>query len=525
MPVIRSRVTILLVTVLAILPLAIVWFAFVTSSSTLGAVQTKFARDIYRSTSADLADLTAEYVVPISSTAERSAAQLGAGILSEADPDAAGAYLWTTIEHEPRITAIAWYQSDGVIHEVERNANGVVSSSYDPNAEEPSVATAWRTTSGAVVSQTVTAGTLKVTDPLLLVRSQLEGSAVSDPTSTDDGKIQEVTFAVTAQGPVGGTIFVQTDLAELGRFIALHAPSASSRVFIVSDGDLVAHSRPELINQAPAGTSAALLADAATIAASNLAVGGDGWQLLSVNDEPFHAVSHQIDGIHGLAWTVITVGPEDDFDSRFTPLRAADTRKLAAIALLSIVLAIPLVRVAARDVGSLQTAAHRDSLTGLVNRRTFEKHGATLIAAARRRRRSVGALMVDIDHFKQLNDTYGHHAGDEVLEAVAGRISHSVAKTDLVARLGGDEIALLLEGADLAASQSIAARLRNAVTASPISTNRGPIYVTVSIGASATGGADRARLEDVLKAADRALYASKRAGRDRITAVQVARSH
>jgi diguanylate cyclase (GGDEF)-like protein len=296
-------------------------------------------------------------------------------------------------------------------------------------------------------------------------------------------------------------------------------------VYIVSDGDLVVHSRPELVKDSLAGTPISAVGDEPTIAASNLAAGGDGWQILSVNDEAFHAVSHQIDDIPGLTWTVITVGPDDDFRFRFTHLRNTDAKKLGAIALLSILLAIPLARLAARDVGSLHTAAHRDSLTGLVNRRTFEKHGAVLIASARRRRRSVGALMVDIDHFKQLNDTYGHHAGDEVLEAVAGRISHSVAKTDLVARLGGDEIALLLGGADLAASQSVAARLRNAVTASPISTNRGPIYVTVSIGASATGGADRARLEDVLKAADRALYASKRAGRDRITAVQIARTH
>ena len=133
--------------------------------------------------------------------------------------------------------------------------------------------------------------------------------------------------------------------------------------------------------------------------------------------------------------------------------------------------------------------------------------------------------MVDIDHFKQLNDTYGHHAGDEILEAISGRISHSVAKTDLVARLGGDELALLLDGADLAASRSVANRLKNAVTATPISTNRGPIYVTISIGASATEGMERARLDDLLKAADRALYASKRGGRDRITAVQVARTH
>jgi diguanylate cyclase (GGDEF)-like protein len=131
--------------------------------------------------------------------------------------------------------------------------------------------------------------------------------------------------------------------------------------------------------------------------------------------------------------------------------------------------------------------------------------------------------MVDIDRFKDINDTYGHHAGDEIIAAVAGRVAHAVAKTDLVGRLGGDELAILLEGADVAAARSVAARVHRAVVQTPISTRRGPVYVTISVGAAATGLLERARLEDVLVAADRALYASKRAGRDRVTAVSVSR--
>jgi diguanylate cyclase (GGDEF)-like protein len=502
-----------------------VWFAFVTSGSTLSEVQTDFAREIYRSKTEDIAALTSGYLAPIAATAGRSAAQLESDTFDPSEPAATHAYMVTTLISEPRILSMSWYPSDGTIYETRREGVRVVSARFDPNASDPAVTTIWYTQSGVPLSETVDATTLSVSDRLLKAESEIDSAAVSEAGVGSDGRTETVTFAASSPGADGGTVFVEIGLAGLGEFIADYEPATESRVFLVSGIELVAHNRPETIGQAPAGSIVASLDDAPTSAASGLALGGDGWQILTVGGDRYHAVSERIAGVYGLDWTVVTVGPEDDFSPRFVGLRRTDAIKLATIAAAAIILAIPLARFAVRDVGTLHTAAQLDSLTGLVNRRTFEKHGAALIAAGRRRRRSVGALMVDIDHFKQLNDTYGHHAGDEVLEAVAGRISHSVAKTDLVARLGGDEIALLLEGADLAASRAVAARLRNAVTATPISTNRGPIYVTVSIGASATGGTDRARLDDVLKAADRALYTSKRAGRDRVTAVNMARSH
>jgi diguanylate cyclase (GGDEF)-like protein len=516
---------VLLVGILAILPLGIVWFAYVASGSTLDKVQTNFARSVYRTTTEDISALAAEYMTPIAMTADRAAAQLSADVFDPDLPGAVDSYLWTVLEHDPRITFMAWYRADGVIHQAQRNGTQLVSSRFDPTVDRPVVTTTWRTLSGTLVRDAVDEATLEVADPLLLVQSQLHGSAVSDPGRRAGDGAEPITFAVTAMGPVPGTVFVETDLRELGTFLADLAPTTASRVFVVTDDStLVAHSRPEVTDDAPAGSAAFELADAPTSAATVRAAGGDGWERISIDEQTYHTSSSGVE-VPGVDWSVVTVGPESDFSDQFRDQRLGDTIRLAMIGASAIFLAIPIARLAVRDMGTLHSAAHKDSLTGLVNRRTFEKQGATIIAAARRRRRSVGALMIDIDHFKQLNDTYGHHAGDEVLEAVAGRIAHSVAKSDLVARLGGDEMALLLDGADLAAAQSVAARLKHAVTQTPISTNRGPIYVTVSIGASATGGTDRARLEDVLKAADRALYASKRAGRDRITAVQVARTH
>ncbi len=520
---IRARVTSLLVAILAILPLAIVWFAYVSSGTTLDKTKNLYAREVFRTAAANVADLTGEYLTPLVDTTELTARQLSSDVVGSDSPDAIETYLFTTLASSARIVGVTWHRTDGSMHEARRDGSRVITVRFDPDEEDPQVTTRWRSESGIVLAETIVSGTREVTDPLLLTQSELDSSAHSVSTAPD-GTTPILTLASTASDD-SGTVFVQVDLTDLTRFLASHSPTASSRLFITAGSQLVVHTRPELIDRAPTGSEVTLLPDQPTAAGGALTTGGDGWQELTLSNAVYHGVSRGVEGAPDFNWTVVAVGPEDDFSPQFNSLRRTDKLYFGALAILSILLAIPLARMAVRDVGSLHTAAHRDSLTGLLNRRTFERHGATMVGNARRRRRSVGALMVDIDHFKDLNDTYGHHAGDEILEAVSGRISHSVAKTDLVARLGGDELALLLEGADLAATRSVAARLKNAVTATPISTNRGPVYVTVSIGASATDTMDRARLDDLLKAADRALYASKRAGRDRVTAVEIARTH
>ncbi len=507
--------------ILAILPLAIVWFAYVSSGTTLEKTKELYARQTVRDATEDIADLATEYLTPLVATTGLAARQLGGGGADSSTADAIETYLSTTLATSPRTDAITWLRPDGAIYEIRQDGSRLVTNHSDPNTEEPAITTRWRSEAGAVLAETTVPGVLENPNPLLLTESQVNASAAAVSTASD-GTTPILTLAATTDG---GTVFVEVDLADLGRFIGEYTPTASSRVFVADGTELIVHARPELIDRAPAGSEVALLPDRPTAVGGALTTGGDGWQELTIDEAIYHGVSWGIPGIDEFDWTVVAIAPEDDFSPQFDSLRRTDTLYFGALAILSILLAIPLARMAVRDVGSLHTAAHRDSLTGLLNRRTFEKHGATMVANARRRRRSVGALMVDIDHFKDLNDTYGHHAGDEILEAVAGRISHSVAKTDLVARLGGDELALLLDGADLAATRSVAARLKNAVTATPISTHRGPVYVTVSIGASATDTMDRARFEDVLKAADRALYASKRAGRDRVTAVEVVRTH
>ncbi len=158
-----------------------------------------------------------------------------------------------------------------------------------------------------------------------------------------------------------------------------------------------------------------------------------------------------------------------------------------------------------------------DSLTGLHNRRYLTSHLAALFERAERVQKPLAVLMIDIDHFKPVNDTYGHAVGDEVLRVVANRLSQHLRSFDTVARWGGEEFVVVMPEADGTVAAAVAERLRRKVAGQkiPVSALVGEIAVAVSIGVAVTGPGV-ASGDDLLKAADAALYAAKRSGRNRV---------
>ncbi len=173
--------------------------------------------------------------------------------------------------------------------------------------------------------------------------------------------------------------------------------------------------------------------------------------------------------------------------------------------------AIDRAQVARRDAEELSL---KDPLTGLANRRAFDAEAALRAIESR----LGGVLMVDIDHFKRVNDEFGHPAGDEVLAEVARRLAGAVRRADLAARLGGDEFGVLLEGPlTLDGLRRVADAVRGATSAFAAQTQGGHVRVTTSIG-GALAPADASQIRQVRAAralADRALYEAKEAGRDR----------
>jgi diguanylate cyclase (GGDEF)-like protein len=160
-----------------------------------------------------------------------------------------------------------------------------------------------------------------------------------------------------------------------------------------------------------------------------------------------------------------------------------------------------------------ETRANIDALTGLPNRRYLEEFVA--IAGPRRRSGdSFGVLMIDIDHFKRLNDRYGHATGDNVLRAVGERISAAIRASDTPARYGGEEFAVVLRRANQAQALEVAERIRQAIGAIPPADLKVREPVSVSVGVAVSDSTDVA-LTNLLEAADRALYRAKREGRNR----------
>jgi len=165
--------------------------------------------------------------------------------------------------------------------------------------------------------------------------------------------------------------------------------------------------------------------------------------------------------------------------------------------------------------------AMTDALTGIYNRRYFIRHLSRELKRVQRFGGEVSLLLLDIDHFKRVNDTYGHLAGDIVLRQFARRVTHCLRRaTDWCARLGGDEFVVVLEGTNLAGARACAGKVRRAIASAPIETPSGVVHVTVSIGISgSTGLAGKgvATAHSLLDHADGNLYVSKARGRNRVT--------
>jgi diguanylate cyclase (GGDEF)-like protein len=154
-----------------------------------------------------------------------------------------------------------------------------------------------------------------------------------------------------------------------------------------------------------------------------------------------------------------------------------------------------------------------DELTGIANRRRFFEVATRDLANAARHERELTALMIDIDHFKRVNDTFGHPTGDDVIQSVAALLSAQVRQTDAIGRYGGEEFAVLLQ--DAGPGNELPERLRACVAEQPIKTRSGLIPVTVSVGLAYLSKED-VDIEGLLARADQALYQAKEQGRNRV---------
>lgn len=164
----------------------------------------------------------------------------------------------------------------------------------------------------------------------------------------------------------------------------------------------------------------------------------------------------------------------------------------------------------------LERLTRLDGLTGLYNRNTFVELTERELVRAQRQGSATAILLLDLDHFKRVNDTWGHPAGDAVLKNVAAVVTNSIRSTDLVGRLGGEEFIILLPGTTLIAARKLAEKVRARLEASPTVFGETTIQTTASIGLAGTTAVEKRDFDNLYNSADKALYLAKQRGRNQV---------
>jgi two-component system cell cycle response regulator len=180
-----------------------------------------------------------------------------------------------------------------------------------------------------------------------------------------------------------------------------------------------------------------------------------------------------------------------------------------------------LLDLALRRYSDLEDLAYRDELTELPNRRGAARQIDVLVSRARRHGHQLALLMIDADRFKAVNDEHGHAVGDVVLRELAARLRERVRREDVVGRWGGEEFVVALPETTPDAAAAVAESLRSAIASRPVAAHDVVLDATVSIGVAAWTGQE---LDELVQCADRALYAAKAAGRDRVVLEQAVRA-
>ncbi|MBX9790462.1 MAG: diguanylate cyclase [Pirellulales bacterium] len=199
----------------------------------------------------------------------------------------------------------------------------------------------------------------------------------------------------------------------------------------------------------------------------------------------------------------------DDYLAKPFDAQELEARLRAGLCVLSLMDEV----IAGRE--QLRHQATHDLLTGLTNRRAVRESLTQELARAGREQTSMAVALIDVDHFKQVNDTYGHLAGDAVLTEVGSRMRARVRSYDSVGRYGGEEFLIVIPRCDIHTALDRLNSLREFIAESPVSSPEGPIPVTASIGVTSYGG-ELATPDSLIQQADIALYRAKRNGRNRV---------
>jgi len=212
-----------------------------------------------------------------------------------------------------------------------------------------------------------------------------------------------------------------------------------------------------------------------------------------------------------LNWILVVEQSTDKIMDEFRSTLQGSLVICALVTLLVVLLILRMVNVYHRRLADM---ALIDGLTGVANRHSFSMGFTQALAHARRKGETMSVLMIDIDHFKAINDRFGHLAGDRILQDFVVLVKHRIRGLDILCRWGGEEFLVLLQGADLEGAGRVAEQLRAEIETGRFGERNGPAQVTISVGVAQYREGDRE--VDITERADRALYRAKARGRNRV---------
>ncbi|MDH3587806.1 MAG: diguanylate cyclase [Gammaproteobacteria bacterium] len=344
-------------------------------------------------------------------------------------------------------------------------------------------------------------------------------------------------LGITAAHPVRdaagnriGVIGVDLDLQALAGFLAELDISESGSAFITNNEGLLL-ATPTMLGR-PTHDLALLSIDAMadpisrkvleTIRTASRSTDKRNAAGFTVGKTRYISDSMPLQLADGEQWLIGTYAPRSDF---LSDIREGDQRNIflaVGILLIALLIGVLLATTAWTPLELLHFQANRDQLTRIFNRHYLMKFGKRLFNDAIAQDETLSAAIVDLDHFKQINDTFGHAAGDAVIKEMAQRLQNASRAHDLVARYGGEEFVMLLPTADSATAQTVLERARDDLKENPIEFHNRQIPVTFSAGICEMSDALNS-MEPVLNTADRALYRAKSEGRDRIVVATLPR--
>ncbi len=491
----------------------------------------------------EASDEAGAFLDPAASLARLSADLLEDGVFDESEPERLEEFLIDVLRENSLLAGLFVGRPDGDFFYVNRSdewsQGGFRTKAIDVTPTSRAVSLLWRDASGAEVAAATdpdddydprtrpwyvgaaAAGRYVWTDPYIFFSSRQPGITASAPIGTDgedDGGALTGVFGVDVEVRELSTILSSLPISEEGQAFIVDASGQLVGVSLavelgLEDGNTLRRLTPaELTDPDIRQAYATLLASGGPL------VDGPMFVEFTSQGRPWRA-SFERFANGQWPWTIAVVAPEDDFLEEVRETQAANTRLAIIVGLIATLLAVALTTGLTRPLAKMRRSVEVDQLTGLGNRRRLERQGQDVLETAVARGTSTGVAMLDLDHFKAVNDSYGHNVGDEVLKAVSGRMRRALRDEDMLIRQGGEEFVVILPDTAMDEAVRVLERLLAGIRGAPINTSAGPIPATISAGLVVGWPRKEHTTRELVGRADQSLYEAKRGGRDNLVAV------